>query len=256
MGGFKNKQEREMYIDPTLGPKITRHADARRVERTHMTREELLREKTHRYIISPTNKDRIVTVLPAKKNEKSREFLKCEESMYRRNIWTALENDDDKALARIITNDKALHAATTRMWNPDKPAGIKSKSLVDVCCTNVRGVPERGAVRCLYMLLQCFPECISIFNCANILMRTAVHREMIRRRLLLLFNSLYIEMRGEARVKGVWHLATDAKSTLCSKGFYVCTMCGWKWFVRKRVGDEIECAKKCGNIAKPMLILY
>ena len=76
----------------------------------------------------------------------------------RTSTWRAIRNDDPVALFALIDCPERIAQATTGLWNPNKRAGIRSKSLLDVLATQKRGAPPGGPMRCLQALLARFPH--------------------------------------------------------------------------------------------------
>ena len=73
-------------------------------------------------------------------------------------VWRCIRSDDPDALFALIDGPERIAQATTGLWNPNKAAGIRSKSLLDVLATQQRGAPPDGPLRCLQALLARFPH--------------------------------------------------------------------------------------------------
>ena len=75
----------------------------------------------------------------------------------RRNAWNAIQKDDpDMLFGEVLTSAELVLQAETGMWNPNKLAGIRNKSLLEVLATQQRGTPAhgQGPIRCLDRLMN------------------------------------------------------------------------------------------------------
>lgn len=63
-------------------------------------------------------------------------------------------SDDPQELARVVRTRGEFVQAETALWNPRKKAGIRKRSIAEVCAFNVHGVPPNGAPRCLRWCLE------------------------------------------------------------------------------------------------------
>ena len=73
--------------------------------------------------------------------------------------WEQMKEDNaDDLFTKTICNENDVRNATHGLWNPDKPNGIRSRSLLYVLAANGEGVPQHGAVQCLTRLLALYPH--------------------------------------------------------------------------------------------------
>jgi hypothetical protein len=167
-------------------------------------------------------------------------------------IWKHLQVDDVEQFKKYVSDETSYRFAQANMWSKKSEGGIRSRSLVETCCINVKGVPETGAHRILEYLLTQFPHMIQVSEVIKcIKLSQYKERPKIVSCLLNFMNTFHTSIHGLPLENMRWVLKEDHKDVEKTCGYFVCLKTGMSWLSTDAYIHKAQTCPHSGNKVPP-----
>lgn len=145
-------------------------------------------------------------------------------------IWSAIGKDDVEEFKKFVTDEHSYRFCMYRLWNQKSEDGIKCRSLIEICCINTAGVPEKGSINILKYLIQRFHHLISVTEVIKCIKMAEIKKRTDAVDILLEFmNADHLNVKGFESVSKKWILRGSSDSTEMTVGYFVSFKSDYVW---------------------------